>query len=358
MFIRFEEKPEGELILLRLYGSLPEVRIPERIEEKPVTGLAPYAFSEKEPTAKDTSSENLYEVSSAGNAPADDTGRSLRERLDREIVSGLITPLAGEFITSVYLPDSLKSIGELCFYQCRKLKKISLGSGEIEIGGDAFMNCRSLSTIELRASSDQPTSLRKILAQRTSETDVWFTDAAVHFPEYSEKYDLIGPAHIFELNIEGEGFRARKCFEGETFSLPMYDEVFRRAAQKDRVRMDRASVSDQSGEPSGQRPEETGEDERTMCRMAALRLCRPGGAADLSEEAGEVYRIYLLSHMDAFLDELIRQRDLSVFLQLGEQGILEKDHITLCLKKLTAARWVEGTRQVLGMNILESLRCL
>ena len=100
----------------------------------------------------------------------------------------------------------------------------------------------------------------------------------MHFPEYSEKYDLIGPAHIFELNIEGEGFRARKCFEGDIFSLPMYDEVFRRAAEK--------------------------EDERTLCRMAALRLCRP---ISLSEGNRDVYHTYLLSHMEAFLDELIRQ---------------------------------------------------
>ena len=319
MFIVFEEKPEGELILLRFYGSQPEVRVPERIDGKPVTGLAPYAFSEKEGNLTDARLVDIEE--SEMFRPVSPDNHSAKKDFDRELAAGLITALAGDFITSVRLPDSLKSIGELCFYQCRKLKKLSFGSGDIEIGSDAFMNCKSLSTIELRATSDQPTSLRRILSQRTSETDVWFQDAAVHFPEYSEKYDLIGPAHIFELNIEGEGFRARKCFEGDIFSLPMYDEVFRRAAEK--------------------------EDERTLCRMAALRLCRP---ISLSEGNRDVYHTYLLSHMEAFLDELIRQRDLSVFLELGEQGLLEKDHITLCLKKLTAARWIEGTRQVLGMK--------
>ena len=347
MLIRFEEKPEGEIILLRLYGTLPEVRVPEKIDGKPVTGLAPYAFSEKEAAG---AGDDVVCVDSADirEGPArDQLEKELGEvsRLaspDGLLAAGLITPLAGDFITSVFLPDSLKTIGELCFYQCRKLKKLSFGSGDIEIGSDAFMNCKSLSLIELRATSEQPTSLRRILAQRTGETDVWFRDAAVHFPEYSEKYDLIGPAHIFELNIEGEGFRARKCFEGDCFSLSMYDEVFRRAMEK--------------------------EDERTLCRMAALRLCRPAsmcshegrdnpagskGSKELvrapSSENSDGYRTYLLAHMEAFLDELIRQHDLSVFLELGRQGMLEKDHINLCLKKLTAARWVEGTRQVLGI---------
>ena len=312
MFIRFEEKPEGEIILLRLYGVLPEVVVPEKIDGKPVTGLAPYAFSEKEPAG---AGDGVVCVESEMSHPA-----SPDSLLEKELAAGLITPLAGDFITSVRLPDSLKAIGDLCFYQCRKLKKLSLGSGDIEIGSDAFMNCKSLSTVELRATSDQPTSLRRILAQRTSETDVWFLDAAVHFPEYSEKYDLIGPAHIFELNIEGEGFRARKCFEGDRFSLSMYDEVFRRAVEK--------------------------EDERTLCRMAALRLCRP---VLLPESDRNGYLTFLPAHMEAFLDELIRQHDLSVFLELGRQGILKKDHINLCLRKLTAARWVEGTRQVLGI---------
>ena len=342
MWIWYEEKPERGITLLRLYGSMPVVSLPEKIDGRPVTDLAPYAFSEKE-RIPDPECCRLAWVEETGASSSADRGRFESERS-----AGLITPLAGDFIREVRLPDALERIHDLCFYQCRKLKKLSFGSGEVEIGSDAFMNCRELAEIELRAASDQPTSLRRILSQRTSETDVWFDDAVVHFPEYQEKYDLIGPAHIFELNIEGEGFRARKCFEGEVFSLPMYDEVFRLAADKDRARMERRE-NPPSLTASGYMAEESvgegTEDERTMCRMAALRLCRP---ASLDEKYADMYRDYLLLHGEAFIDEQIRQRDLSVFLELRKQGVLKKELITLCLKKMTAERWIEGTRAVLA----------
>ena len=317
MWIWYEETADG-LMIRRLYGDNPEVVVPGEIDGKPVIGLGAYAFSEKRVTA--------------GGMPEDDT----------------ICELAGDFIETVSLPDGLKSIGELCFYQCRNLREISFGAGPIEIGSDAFMNCRKLSTLHIRARADEPTALRSILNQRTQETDVWFSDAVVHFPEYQEKYDLIGPAHIFELNIEGEGFRARKCFDGDRFSLAMYDEVFRHAMEK--------------------------EDERTLCRMAALRLSRTGmneseetpedrimsqetaaqksvtmDRSALKPEDRERYQSYLLEHMETFCEDLIRRRDLSVWEELSRQGILTVEHKTICLKKLTAARWIEGTRQVLGM---------
>lgn len=333
IWIYYKDNTDG-ITLVRLYGNYPEVCVPAEIDDRPVTKLGAYSFSEKTVATDGCSlcfvrtgdnvgrdagtSADRKEVS----RPADE--ETLRSDFEREFESGLICELAGDFIETVVLPDTLKSIGELSFYQCRNLQEISFGGGNIEIGSDAFMNCRSLSTIRIRAGSEEPTALRSILNQRTQKTDVYFDDAAVHFPEYQEKYDLIGPAHIFELNIEGEGFRARKCFEGDRFSLTMYDEVFQHAVEK--------------------------EDERTLCRMAALRL---GSQSSDSESAGaqgykKAYQDYLLSHMDAFCDDLIRRRDLSVWRELFRLGVVGKEHKMLLLKKLTESGWVEGTREMLG----------
>jgi len=320
MRIWYEETPDG-LVIGRLYGDSPEVVVPEEIDGKPVTSLGAYAFSEKE-VLTDGMSHDVQQHSSTDMSTGVECSVYTQ---DEETVCAL----AGDFITRVSLPDSLKRIGELCFYQCRNLREISFGAGAIEIGSDAFMNCRNLSTLRIRTRADKPTALRSILNQRTQATDVWFSDAVVHFPEYQEKYDLIGPAHIFELNIEGEGFRARKCFDGDRFSLAMYDEVFRHAMEK--------------------------EDERTLCRMAAFRLSRPdagaagGQQAQLKEEDRERYQSYLLEHIDVFCDDLIRRRDLSVWEDLWHQGLLTSEHKAICLKKMTEARWIEGTRQVLGM---------
>lgn len=348
MWIWYEETADG-LVIARLYGEYPEVVVPEEIDGKSVIGLGAYAFSEKEIP---TDGMCLAEVS------AERSGVGDKGELDQRLAEGSICALAGDFITCVTLPDSLRSVGELCFYQCRELREISFGGGAIEIGSDAFMNCRSLSTLRIRAGAEEPTALRSILNQRTQATDVWFTDAVVHFPEYQEKYDLIGPAHIFELNIEGEGFRARKCFDGDRFSLAMYDEVFRLAMEK--------------------------EDERTLCRMAALRLSRrqtggsavaekgraqegpeqqadsPTGRAEdvpateqqaqLKEEDRERYQSYLLEHIGVFCEDLISRRDLGVWEELYQQGLIDQEHKSVLLKKLTEVRWIEGTRQVLGMG--------
>lgn len=40
-------------------------------------------------------------------------------------------------------------------------------------------------------------------------------DSSIFYPEYNGGYDEVGPAHIFALNIEGEGFRMRQCFKEE-----------------------------------------------------------------------------------------------------------------------------------------------
>ncbi len=317
MEIVYEDTPEG-LVIVRLYGDNPEVVVPGEIDEKPVIGLATYAFSEK-----NVPTDGLH-LAVGGKSSVDENA------LDDLLEKGTICELAGDFIEAVVLPDSLKSIGELCFYQCRNLREISFGGGMIEIGSDAFMNCRKLSTLRIRAKADEPTALRSTLNQRTQATDVWFSDAVVHFPEYQEKYDLIGPAHIFELNIEGEGFRARKCFDGDRFSLSMYDEVFRHAVEK--------------------------EEEQTLCRMAALRLSRLGADRDeqatqaqLKEEDRDRYQSYLVDHMETFCDDQVRRRDLAVWTDLYQQGLLTGEHKAVLLKKLTEARWIEGTRQVLGM---------
>ena len=304
MWIGYEKTDSGTARITALYGDQPEVTVPETVDGLPVTELAPYAFSEKEQQT------NTVPV----RTEADD-GESFSELL----AAGRITRVCGDFLQTISLPDTLQSIGELCFYQCRQLQELQVGGGEIEIGSDAFMNCKALSTIRIHASVSEPTSLRTILLQRTQATDVWFDDAAVHFPEYTERYDLIGPAHIFELNIEGEGFRARKCFEGDRFLPDVYDDVFVRASDT--------------------------EDERTLCTMAALRLTRE---VSLSEEAMQAYRTYLAAHMAAFVDEVIRRREPAVLFDLVGEGRLDREQIALCLQKMTQARWVEGTRRLLA----------
>ena len=52
-------------------------------------------------------------------------------------------------ITSVTLPDSLKSIGENAFDYCTKLTSVTLPEGLVSIGNEAFYNCEHLTSVTL-----------------------------------------------------------------------------------------------------------------------------------------------------------------------------------------------------------------
>ncbi len=288
MRFEYSDTTDGAVITA-VYGNSEEITIPDTIDGKPVRELAAYALSGK----------NI----------------STDSELDTEF------RLAGDNITHVTLPDTLRRIGELCFYQCRRLKSISFPDTMIELGSDAFMNCKGLDTVYIRGSVKAPSPLRRILLLRTDATDAWFDDAAIHFSEYSERYDLIGPAHIFELNIEGEGFRTRKCFNGDVFDIDLYDTVFAKAKDT--------------------------EDEKTLCRIAALRLSRPTG---LSDDKKDIYQGYLLEHMEVYLNDAIEKRDITLIERLCSENILSKEALELTLTLMIKNRWTDGVAKLLNSN--------
>ena len=56
---------------------------------------------------------------------------------------------ACRLLTSVLLPDSLKTIGDDAFFGCDNLKSLELGSSVESIGMQAFYGCRALSSFEI-----------------------------------------------------------------------------------------------------------------------------------------------------------------------------------------------------------------
>lgn len=310
---------KNEAVLLRAFGTEPAVKLPEKIGGHVLTELSDYCFSGKE---KYTGDEEFLFLAGEG----EETRSGEEEvRFYELLEKGKLCALAGDFIKEVTLSGAVRKIGKFAFYQCHHLESITFEGREFELGGDAFMNCGSLKKFQIYALPQEPTGLRQILAQQDVETEVYFLSKEAHmvtgavlFPEYSEKYDLIGPAHIFELNIEGEGFRARQCFEDGIFRFQKYDQIFSQAKDT--------------------------EEERTLCRMAALRLGHP---VELREEAKQMYTEYLLSHMECFLDSVLAEKKLELLKSLGENGNLGKDVLENCLKKAVKSKWTEGIRLLL-----------
>ena len=206
-----DEKETGT-ILYRVFSKSGVVDIPEGI-----TDIAQYCFSETMHLPKE-----------------------LQKEYDERDTDILYHEFSGEFVNSITFPKSVEKIGNNAFYNCRELTDITMGSNIKEVGSDVFMNCRNLHKICILSDIKDVTGLRQVLSRISSEIEVTYMKydkitAKVLYPEYSESYDEIDPAHIFGRNIEGEGFRARQCFDGGRADMRQYDTIFPKASAEESV---------------------------------------------------------------------------------------------------------------------------
>lgn len=307
----YELTENGTVRLLRVFGTSPEVVIPEQIAGRIVTELGAYCFAEK---SKCISSEICSE---------DMSGERAREEFQRLHKQERIRELSGRYLQSVVLPESIVVMGNFCFYQCSLMTELVVGNRLTTIGSDAFMNCLKLQKVTMLGSITSPSGLKQILGQRSLELEVSFetgqgTEAVLLYPEYSETYDEIGPAHIFKLSIEGEGFRARQCFQEGIVDLVQYDGIFQQACAKESV--------------------------RTLCKMAWLRLYYP---VELRRESKEIYEKYLKEHANRLGAFLVEDKNLELLYFVGERGYLGEKEIADCILYAADRNWTEGAGMLL-----------
>lgn len=277
----------GGARLLRLLGDTPCPAVPGTIEGLPVAELGPYCFADRpvRPGARRT---------------GDDTHE-----------------ITGNFVEEVTLPDTVRVLDSAAFYNCRRLRRVTLGPGVEGFGSDLFTNCRQLQTFRLRAAADAPTGLKKLLGAVSADITVKLDGAQLFYPEYSEFLDENTPAHIFNHSIEGEGYRYRQCFDGSVLRFAEYDAAFPQAC--------------------------VGESEKTLCRIALDRLCIPYA---LLPEAQGIYSAYLAAHAASAAAPLIARRDtesLQLVLKLADEE--NRRQIALACSQ---SGWSEGAALTLG----------
>lgn len=191
--IYYEEKRDHTLTILKMIGQSPVVYIPSIIDGKIVNEIGAYCFSRSE-------IQSTWKHTDA-------------------IENGIVLSL--NYIEEIYCPDSILSIQACAFYNCRQLKAIHFH--EIQtLSHDVFMNCTSLHDLY----SDSIHSMKPMLAQIPWNVIVHTPSFSIFFPEYYEIYNEIGPAHIFGIEIQGEGYRMRQCFKNNCFLLEEYDACF------------------------------------------------------------------------------------------------------------------------------------
>lgn len=190
---------DGKATLYRVYGNNGHIVLPEQIDGYPLVSIGPYCFSRSQRIPGDA------------------------------IYSGEIDnrfELCGPLVESVEISHSITFIDSHAFYNCKKLQHISLSASLKDIGGDIFVNATKLHDITIREKASCPTILRAILHQISWDIEIHFQDLSLFYPEYYEVYDEIGPAHLFGMNIQGEGFRLRQCIKEDVVNLEEFDSVF------------------------------------------------------------------------------------------------------------------------------------
>ena len=306
------EKNESGLGLLRVYAPCGEVEIPESLGGEKVTEIGKYCFGPKGHLR-----EHEKELREAKLWNFEDTSFSGRAGISA------VRPVFAENLESLVLPDSVLEIKDYAFYRCSRFTAIECGPALTKIAGDAFMNCRNLRHITFRADPSEPTGMREFCKLLNQEIEISFakngiTLAKILMPEYTESYELIGPAHIFHLEVEGEGFRARKQFDNGKFMFREYDSVF-----------EKASCS---------------ENFLTLLLMAVFRLNYP---FELTENAEETYSKYIGDNEVRVMKKLGRTRDISTMENLIKSGLISKKGITAAVTESAAMGFTKETALII-----------
>ena len=286
MSVCWEPCPGGARVL-RVLGDSPCPAVPACVEGMAVVEIGPYCFADKP-------------IKTGAHRTGSDTHE-----------------ITGNFVEEVTLPDTVRVLHSAAFYNCRKLRRISLGAAVESLGSDLFTNCRCLQVFRLRAAPDAATGLKKLLGAVSADITVELDGARLFYPEYSEFLDENTPAHIFNHSIEGEGYRYRQCFDGSVLRFAEYDAAFAQAC--------------------------VGESEKTLCRIALDRLCIPYA---LLPEAQGIYSAYLTAHAASAAAPLIARHDtesLQLVLKLADEE--NRRQIALACSQ---SGWSEGAALTLG----------
>ncbi len=307
---------KNEVCIVRAYGEMPIVLLPEKIAGKPVTEIGAYCFAQ---------TKRLPQAKLFISRFTDGVENPMREApSDFNVEDEYLHELSGKYIEQVVLPDGVRHIGNCAFYNCGKLKELSLSGQVDQIDSDVFMNCIHLQNILLRTGVQEKSGLKQILAQISWNLEVCFLEkdgqitAVLFYPEYYEEYDEIGPAHIFKFNLTGEGFRARQCFADGRVLLKQYDEIFPQACVSEPV--------------------------ASLCQMAFDRLYYP---VELSEDSKKLYEDYIKRESSVLIQKLLLERKLDQAHFLIKNGYVANHVLEDAIITTTEMEWAEGTASLI-----------
>ena len=211
-------------------------------------------------------------------------------------------PVCGNFLEEVSLPDSLRVVGSCAFYNCRKLRRLSAGAGELTMGSDVFLNCFALEDLIVRAAPEQPTGLFALVGSITEAVRALFWPvgeasprAGLWYPAYWEDIEET-PAHILLHTFSGQGYHYRQCFLENRLLPAEYDAIF----------------------PQGH----DADDAAVMAMLCFDRLRWPW---QLSSTAQGAYRDFLKANTGRVLTRLLKAQDMEGIKALLALDVMDAD---------------------------------
>ena len=300
--------------LVRVYGTAPCVVLPAVLPAPEggsfaVTELGDYCFSEKPRSLPVADKTCRYTVEPDGTAwltrafgqAVDGTCRRYDFDDAPAVDEEALHSVCGNFLEEVTLPDSLQVIGSCAFYNCRSLRLLTVGAGNLTVGSDVFLNCFALETIRVQAAPGDATGLFALVNNITEAVRAEFRPAgapaplaALWYPAYWEDIEET-PAHILLHTFSGQGYHYRQCFLNNIFLPAEYDSIF----------------------PQGH----DADDANVMAMLCFDRLRYPW---QLTEAAAGHYRAFLAANTDRVLARLLKAQDLDGIRALLALDVLYK----------------------------------
>ncbi len=135
-------------------------------------------------------------------------------------------------VEEISLPQGLKRIGSHCFFDCRRLKSLTLWE-DIESMEDGFLkNCDSLEEVVYFAPSGNLYGLKNILNEISNLLKVTLYvglnrhPVVLIFPKYLHEYEENTMARIINEVTHGMGVHYRECVKESRIDYLKYDSLF------------------------------------------------------------------------------------------------------------------------------------
>lgn len=217
MFLYQKVNDHVRILACRGYGGT--VRIPDKIGGLPVTELAEYVFSD--------GAGRSEMLSLAGNdfQMCDEEGNPVSNG-EKEFPPEVIC----ERLVDLYLPASIRKIGNYAFYNCYELRRLECYSSIIDLGSGLFTGCLGIRKLDIHITEGNHSCMQGIVSELRQELYVNYYSgnmtARLIFPEMYEESVEHTPARIIFREMHGCGHMYRYCFAQSEFQFHKYDALF------------------------------------------------------------------------------------------------------------------------------------